>query len=471
MKRLSTIIFSFLFHLYLFGQGSTQRITLQQAIETAIANNIQVKQSNLLVESAEVNYRQARANQLPNLNGNVAHGMNQGRSIDPFTNAYLNQQINYASYGVGTNLVLFNGFSMQNTIKQNAYALDASRLEVQQVKENLTLNVILAYLQVLNNEDLVEASKIQVTVTQKQIDRLEVLNRQGAIPPPLLSDLRAQLKADELDVINSQNALEVSKLNLAQLMNTPYEREMQLERISMEELFVKPSVTQTDVFSKAMDRLSLVKAAQLRKQSADAAVRAIRGELYPTLLLNSNLNSNYSSAAARDVLINTTDVTTSNYVIVNGSQVPVMAKQRIFNTERIGYTTQLKNNVFSSIGVSLRLPIFNGFQTRNRIKQATIQVKTAELAEENTRILLRQQVEQAYLNATNAWERYKVLVEQVSAYAESFRAAEIRFNSGVGTSVDYLIAKNNLDRANISLVSAKYDYLLRNRILDFYMGR
>jgi len=137
----------------------------------------------------------------------------------------------------------------------------------------------------------------------------------------------------------------------------------------------------------------------------------------------------------------------------------------------INYSNQLKNNVFSNIGVSLRLPIFNSFVARNRIKLAVINLKTVSLTAENTKILLRQEVEQAYLNMSNAFERYKILLEQVAAYGESFRAAEVRFNAGVGTSIDYMIAKDNYDRSNINLVSAKYDYLLRKKILEFYSRR
>ena len=131
---------------------------------------------------------------MPSVNGDVSHGINRGRSIDPFTNSYVNQKINYASYGLGSDVILFNGLTLQNAIKQNAFAYDASKMELQQAKDNLTLAVILAYLQVLSNEDQVEVANKQVAVTQVQIDRLEKLNKEGAINPPQLFDLRGQIK-------------------------------------------------------------------------------------------------------------------------------------------------------------------------------------------------------------------------------------------------------------------------------------
>ena len=131
----------------------------------------------------------------------------------------------------------------------------------------------------------------------------------------------------------------------------------------------------------------------------------------------------------------------------------------------------MKNNIFSTINLGIRVPIFNQRLTRNRIKLADIEVKRNELVEENTKVQLKQQVEQAYLNMSNAYDRYKILVDQVKAYEESFHAAEAKFNAGLGTSVDFLTAKNNLDRANINLISAQYDFVLRKKILDYYNGK
>lgn len=466
-RVLIVLFFSLAASAALHAQSSSY--TLEQCIETAIKNNIEVRQADLQTEAAEVVRRQARANLLPNLNGAFSHGINQGRSIDPFTNTYVNQKVNYSNIGIGSNVVLFNGFSQQNAIRQAGYALEASRMELEQAKEALTLNVILAYLQVLSNEDLLEVSKRQVAVSQKQVERLEVLNKEGAISPSQLYDLIGQQKDNELAVVTAQNAVATSRLTLAQLMNIPYDPAMQLERLGMEDLQKFGSSAQ-EVYNTALNELALVKAAELRRQSAAAAVKAVRGQLFPQLSLGGNLNTTYSSAATRDVLLNSTETTTADYVILNGSKLPVMTSRNNFSTEKISYGSQLKNNVFSNIGVTLSIPLFNSLQTRNRVRLAGIELKSIALQEENTKVQLRQEVEQAYVNMTNAWDRYKILLEQVTAFAESFRAAEVRFNAGVGTSVDYLIAKNNLDRANLNLITAKYDYLLRKRILEYYQG-
>jgi outer membrane protein len=418
---------------------SIYKYNLQQCIDTALAKNIQVKQNGLLAEAAAVNLKQARANILPDLNATANHGINQGRSIDPFTNTYVDQSISYAGYGVTSGIVLFNGMNLQNAIKQNAYAYDASRMELQQAKDNLMLNVILAYLQVLNNEDLLLSSIKQKEVSAKQLERLEIMDRQGAVSPAQLSDVKGQLMNDELNVLTLRNSVETAKLSLAQLMNVPYARSMALERINAEEFLVNYTKNSNEIYETALQQFSLIKSVELRKRSAEYALKSVKGSLFPSLVLGGSMQTNYSSIAQNA-------------------------------TGKISYNEQIGNNIFTTITIGLRIPIFNSFRAKNNIRLAAITVRNSELIEEATKVQLRQQIEQAHLNMSNAYERYKTLIEQVSAYTTSFKAAEARFTAGVGTSVDYLIAKNNLDRANINLISAKYDFVLRKKVLDYYQN-
>jgi outer membrane protein len=447
------------------------KLTLQQCIETGISNNLPVLQSELQIQTAEVNLKQAKANRFPDLNASVNHGINQGRSIDPFTNSFINQQVNYAGYGISSGVTLFNGLAIQNNIKENRLIFQAAKMESQQAKDNLTINIILAYLQVLNNEDLLAQSLTQVDLTNKQVERLDILNKEGAIIPSQLSDIKGQLASDQLSIINNQNALETSKVNLCQLMNVQYDKNLQLERLDAGTFAAKYEDTPDIIYQAALEKFALVKAVDLRKESAASAVKAARGQLYPVLSLNGAANTNYSSAATQDIFINTTDVTSSDYVVVNGVPSPVIRKQNNFNSQKIYYGKQLNNNLFNSVSLNLRIPIFNSLQARSRVSLAKIDLKNNELVAQTTRIQLRQAIDQAYINMTSASGRYKTLLEQVNAYDESFRAAEIRFNAGVGNSIDYLTAKNNLDRSNINLINAKFDFIFRIKILDYYEGK
>lgn len=443
-------------------------LTLEQSIAIAIKNNLEVAQTSLRSEIAEINYKQSKNNRLPTINGNITHGINQGRSIDPFTNAYLNQNINYASYGIGGDLILFNGLSLKNAIRQNAFAYDASKMDLEQAKDNVRLAVILAYLQVLSNEDQVDIARKQIEVTKAQLDRLQKLDKEGAISPPQVFDIKGQLKEAELNEIEAMNALSASKLQLCQLMTIPYDANLRLQRLDASDLLEPFPLTLNEVIHKASESFAGVKAADLRIESAEANVRSSKGAMFPTVSIGSNLNTSYSSAASREIPLGLTEQPSSSYVMVNGSKQVVIEPQQNYKVENISFSNQFRNNVFSNFGLSLRVPLLNSLYFRNQVKLARINLKTASLEAQNTRVQLRQQIELAYINMNNAWARYKILVQQVEAYNESFRAAEVRFAAGVGTSVDYVIAKNNLDRAQINLVNTKYDYLLRKRVLLFY---
>ncbi len=447
------------------------KLTLQQCVETGITNNLQVQQSDLQMQSDEINWKQSKLNLLPNLNVSVSHGINQGRSIDPFTNGYINQSIATGNYSLSSGVVLFNGFSLLNSVKQTSLAYQASKMDWQQAKDNITINIILAYLQVLSNQEQLQQAKNQLDLSKQQVDRLEIINKQGDINPSDLSDLKGQYAGDQLSIINSQNALESSKLTLCQLMNIPYDKNMVLEKISAETLATKYEDTPDKIYSTALAQLALIKAVDLRKLSAEKGLKVAKGELYPTLSFGANTNTNYSSAASQEIFLNSTTVATSDYVTVNSTQYPVMSTVNNYNSQKIAYGKQLSTNRFTSFDLSLRIPIFNSLQARNRVKQAQLTLKNSEIIAATTKTELQQNIEQAYINMTSASDRYKTLLDQVSAYSESFRIAEVRFNSGLGTPIDYLTAKNNMDRANINLINAKYDYVLRTKILDYYQGK
>lgn len=433
------VLYSFLILLLSLPVFSQKTYTLQQCIDSALAKNIPVKRAGLQTEVAHTNWRQSRYNLLPDLNAGIRHDFNYGRSLNQ-SNAYVSANSNIGGYNLNSNLILFNGLSLQSRIKQNAYAHEASKMEHQQAKDELVMNVILAYLLVLNNEDQLSVSIQQELTSRATVERLNVLNSQGAVRPSDFTDLQGQLMNDQLAIINSKNDLESVKLRLAQLMQIKYDSSMRVERMGVEEFLTLYNASPEEIYQTSLDQFARIKAVELRTKSSTYTVKAERGQLYPSLSFGAGMGSSYFST----------------FTTASGSKIP--------------YMDQLKNNKSTYIGFGLNIPIFNAFSTRNRIKLATINQRDNELVEEDTKLQLRQQIDQAYLQMKNAFDRYKILLEQVNAYRESFKAAEIRFNAGVGTSVDYLTSKDRYDRANINLVNAKYDFVLRKRILDYYRG-
>ena len=422
------------------AQQKAAVITLQRAVETAITNNLDVRQSGLQQEIAEAYLKQSRASLLPTFNGTIDHTWNKGRSLD-FNNNYVNQENTTAYYSLNGNLTLFNGLRLLNTLKSNQFAFEATTMEWQQSKDRVMLDVILAYLDILSSTDLLAQAYRQADVTQKQIDRLEVLNKEGAIKPSDLYDVRGQMGENKVNIINSQNNLNAAKLRLAQLMAVPYDENLEVERLTADQFDMNYKATVDSIYEVALQQLALVKGTELRKKSAEKAVQAAKGSLYPTIGLGAGYNTQYFSTA-RD--------TASN---------------------KISYGNQLSNNYNTYAGLGINIPILNGFRSRTQVTLAKISLKNANFIVENTQIQLKQAIERDHLNMEAALSRYQALVEQVNALTESFRAAEIRFNSGVGTSIDYLTVKATLDRATANLIIARYDYVLRTKILDYYQAK
>jgi outer membrane protein len=452
------------------GQAPATRMSLQEAVDIATRNNIQLKQSELRVETADINRKQAKANMLPNLNGDFNYGWNNGRNIDPFLNVYVNQQLTGSNIGLSSQWLLFNGLQVQNLIKQNKLLLEASKMDVQQNKETLTLNVILNYLQVLSNEDILVNLENQAAVTKNQVERLEVLVREGAIGQYQLSDMKGQYANDKVAIVNAKNSLDISKISFCQLLNIPYNKELVLERNDAPMPAEIYAGTPEEIYNKASGQLALVKAGDLRVESARRAVKVEKGAYYPRVGLYGNLFSNYSSTTSRNIPGATTDVLTDNYVLVNNVKSPLYTPRQEFTSEEIPYFDQMKNNVGSSFGVAATIPLFNNFRTKYRVEQAKVMEKTAELDKQLIDLNLKQQVEQAYANMQASYNRFKAFQDQYNEYLESFRANEIRFNTGVINSFEYLSSKNNLDRARQNLTQVRYEYIFRTKILDYYQG-
>jgi outer membrane protein len=444
MRYLKFILFSLITVLPALAYSQTaidSVLTLQQCIDIAIKNNLDVKKSELLMETSHVNLNQARENLLPTINGQVDHSINSGRGIDPSTNTYVKQSFKSGNYGLSSDLTVFSGLQNLNSIKQTSLAYQAGRMDFQQAKDQVTINVITAYLVVLDNTELLNQVKNQLMVSKKQVERLEILEKEGANKLPSdLYDLKGTYGDNQLTVVNTSNTLNTSKLNLLQILNIPYKENITLQPINAEELAKQTPNSADQVYDIALNQLAYVKAATLRRQSAEKGVSVARGSLLPTISLFGGISTNYSSAAQ-----------------IAG--------------QNISYYDQFKNNYGTQVGVTLRVPILNYFQNRNKVALAKIQLQNNIYIEQTTKVQLKQNVEQAYMNMTSAYNRYNVLVEQVKAYTESFRTAEIRFNAGVLTSVDFVVAKNNLDRANLNLINARYDCFIYNKILDYYQGK
>ncbi|MCD2421349.1 TolC family protein [Niabella pedocola] len=408
--------------------------TLEQCIDIALKNNLQVTQAANQAGRDEVVRKQARLNMLPNLNASASHGWSFGRSIDNTTNAFVDNNIYSGDYNISGGVTLFRGMNLQNTARQAAMTAAASGMSWQQQKDNITLNVMLAYLQMMSAQDILSQTNDQATLSERQVKRLKDMDAKGAVAPSDLFDMQGQYANDEATIINARRDVETAKINICALMNIPYDSSTVFERMAVAEILEKNATNATEAYHTALDRFAQVKAAGFSVQSAVYGLKAARSKLFPTLDFGYGMNSRYAQSSAASIM------------------------------------DQLKNNNNKNLGFTLSVPIFNNLQTRNNIKLARLNLKDAEQNDKAVKTQLQQNVEGAAVNMNAAFDRYKKLQERVNALQQSYRAAEARFNVGQWNSVEYLTVKNNLDRANIDLIGGKYEYLLRVKIYNYYQG-
>jgi len=476
IKTASLLFVGLLLYTQNFCQDTTalgSTATLKQCVDIAIKNNLLVQQSDITMQTSAVNKTQAFTNLLPTINANGSQGTNFGKSLNPTTYTYINQQQSTGSYALNANLTLFSGFQLQNLIKQNQYAYDASKMDLQQQKDNITLNVLLAYLQVLSSQDLLAISKQQAEVDLQQVNRLDLQNREGALV--LLSnlyDLKGQYAGDLANIVTATNNLETAKVTLFQLLNIPYKRDIQLERLNVDVDAQKVQTSSDSIYQNALNIIPSIKSVDLKIKAYQKSVLVNRAQYYPTLSLYGSISSNYSNLATNTIFGSTAIPTaTGQYVTIPSGTYDVLQDVKSQTTTKASFGDQFNNNRYTQFGLSLQVPILNYLRVRNNVKIAKINLKNAENNANSTRLLLQQNIELAYQNLIAAYGQYKSYIDQVAAYAESFRTTQIRFNEGVVNSDVFVIAKNNIDRANINLAQAKYIYILRLKVLDYYQGK
>jgi len=454
--------------------------TLKECVDYALSNNLDVQRGQLNVETGEINYLQAKMAMAPTLNASVSNGYNWGRSINPVTNQFTTQQITSLSPGANSSVTLFNGFRIQNTIKQNGKDYQASELDLEKAKNDVTLNVINLYINVIFNKELLENAKFQLSSSQQQLERTKKQVAAGALPKSNELNLDAQVATNEVNVINNENALNLSLLQLKQALQLPASESMDVEvpALSIEDLVIDQSREQ--IYDIARQSMPEIKSADLKLQSSYYAVKAAKGNLYPRLSLNGSINSNYSSANDRARLIPDGGVERDAnpmpiaFFDPTGTQIPVSAygySPTGTMSDGYGYRDQLQDNIFRSASVALTIPLFNGLQAKSNVRRSEISQRLAEITQKQVNNTLRQNVETAYNDAFAASKTYNSSQRQVQAREEAFRMTQQRYDIGAANYVEYQVAENDLFQAKSDLSRAKYNFIFRKKLLDFYQGK
>ena len=354
--------------------NASARLNLQQCIDIARQNNIQIRQGQLTVANSDLQLHQARLNQLPTAVFQLNQALNGGRSVNPQSNGFVQQTINSSSYQLNTSATVYNGMVLRNTIKQNELALQAGQQELSATRNTVSLTVAQNYLNVLTGTEQLAVAQRQAEVTRAQLDRTQKLVNAGSAPESNLYELRATLASNELDIVNAQNTLDLAKVSLLQAMNVPINQAFEVEPINVPDPGLNPyEANVQQLFDVASTNLPEIKGADLRVKSANMGVQVAKGGLYPTLSLNGNLSSIYSSAAKTANPNGRTIQQTLGYVTdpSTGTQIPINTNV-LADYNNIAYFNQLSNNFSQSLSLFLRVPIFQGNLSRNRITTAKI---------------------------------------------------------------------------------------------------
>ncbi len=457
-----------LFYSAVFSQETPKSYTLNDCIALALENNLDLKASMLSANTAKINFQQSKMNILPGLNGNYNIGVNNGRSIDPFTNDFIDQELTFSNARLNLDATIFNGFRLLNTIKQQRLNNKASKMEIEDVKQTLALNVTLTYLQVLNARAILELTKKRIGTTEKQYKRQENLFNEEVGNPADFADIKGQKTIDETNILMAESALKNAKLSLMQLLNLDSDIDIKTEGILLD--FELYKLSSEAVYNDALNNLATFKARELRLEASKKGVSVAKAQFTPEVSFFGQLNTNYSSVAETFTETNTSLVETGDFVIVNNQEIPVQTNQTQFEGKPIGYEDQFDNNLNTVIGLSVQIPLFNGFRAKNNVALEKIKVEESLVELDRTEQQIKNAIEQVYFDMQNAFKRHNSLLKQVEAFQESFRVNEIRFNNGASNFLSYITSKNNLENAKTNLTNAKYEYLLRVKVLEFYRG-
>ena len=407
-----------------------QSVSLKECIQIGLKNHPDYEAGVLNAESANADFLQAKSLRYPTMGVEVYQSTNTGRSIDRFTNDFINEIYSSTYAQARLRQPIFQGFRIQSSIRQNELLRDASKLSLSSTQNQLTIQIIQAYLDVLASEELHLIAQNQVTSSQAQLDQITKQVSAGVLGKTEELQIKTQLANDQFSEITASGNVRAARLALFQLMNSGLDANTSFERLNST---VLTKGYNDDLAENALQNLPEIKAADLEIKSFDSQIKAIKADKLPTLDFLANWNTFYASSNP---------------------------EQEFF--EQINAT---RNGSFT---LGLTIPIFGRLQTNPRIQSASIQKRIAENRLVTTRLRINQAIQTAIQNYTLAAERYKNAQSQVAVNQENLDAIQSQIDAGTINSIQYILAKTNFDRANSNLVQAKYSFLLQEKILNFY---
>ena len=433
MKR--TVISLSLTLLGAFQLQAQETWDLQRCITHAIEHNLSIKQKEAARNQSEVELNTAQWSRMPNLNGNIGQSFNFGRALQA-DNTYGNRNTRNTNFSLGTNIPLFTGMQIPNSIALSKLNLKAATEDLAKAKEDISIQVASYFLQVLFNEELTKIARNQVALSQEQLDRKIAFFRNGKASEAEVLEAKSRLAQDQFSLVQAENNHQLALLDLSQLLELPSPEGFQINVPDIDNFSAHLTLPE-EVYAQAMMNKPAIKAAQYRLQGAEKSIKIAQSGYYPQLSFGAGIGTNY---------------------------------YHLSGIENAPFSTQWDQNMNKYLQFSLSIPIFNRFQTRNRVKSARIQHTALSWQLEESKKALYKEIQQAYYNALAAESKYKSSQSANESAEASFRLMSEKYANGKASATEYNEMRTAWMKALSDGVQAKYEFVYRSKILDFYKG-
>lgn len=422
----------------MYGSAQTTDKTwnLKQCIDYAIAHNITIKQQVDQQRQQELSLNTAKNSRLPGVSGSLDNSFNFGRGLTQ-SNTYTNRNTMMTGLQVGATVPIFTGKQIPNQIHLEEWNLKAATADLEKAKDDLSVNIAYAYLQVLYYKELWQVAQQQTALSQTQVEQKEGFFKVGKAAESDVYEVKAQLAQDQLDETKAENNYRLALLDLSQLLELPSPDNFAVTEPSPTDAETLIPENPESIYQMAVALKPSVKAEEYRLKGTENSIRIARSGYMPQISLTAGLSTNYYN---------------------------------IFGGDNSTFARQMRDNFNKSIGISVSIPIFDRYATRNKIRQAKIAQHTQQLALESVKKTLYKEIQQAYYNAVASQAQYRSSLTAEESAKASFTLMSKKYDNQKATATEYKEAKTTLEKAESNRVQAKYDYLFRMKILNFYKG-
>ncbi len=453
-----------------FGQ---EKWDLQKCVNYALENNITVKLADLQQKFASLDLKQSKWNELPFANFSANTGYSAGRNQDPTSFSLITTGYVFSSYSLQASVDLFNWFSKQNTVTAKNLNLKATQAGFEKAKNDVALNVALAYLQVLLTKEQVNLARIQLDQTSSQLESIKKQVQTGALPELNQVQMESQFATDSSNLVTAQSSVSQYLLQLEILLNLDPSLPFDIETPSVDQIPVEniANLQPEYVYSLAKVNMPQQQVDVLNLQAAQISVKAAKAQMYPTFSLFGSLGASYNNKS-QQAISKTTVNPPIGKVTISGTDYNVfpLSPYDVFTYGNISYFDQLNQNFRQSVGISVSVPILNGGNLRAGWQRSKLTLAQVELTKEQNSQSLKQDIYKAYSDATAALEKFSANKKAVEASQKAYDFAKKRFDLGLLSTYDLLNTQNTLLQTKTNLLYAQYDYVFKIKLLEFYKG-